>query len=138
MRAWACSDRVHLHPVSGAYGDVPKSLLDVLSFVTPTSTGTWRVPEAEHTHQDDVVVLLDLLHELLQALLELTAVLGARNQQAHVQCDDLWDQKQTSSVCKASGLDIPYKEVPVFIPPFARCQTTTCSAQAQAQADRSI
>ncbi len=40
---------------------------------------------ANATHQDDVVVLLDLVHQLLEALLELTAVLGAGHQQAHVQ-----------------------------------------------------
>mmetsp|Transcript_33134 Transcript_33134/g.72240 ORF Transcript_33134/g.72240 Transcript_33134/m.72240 type:complete len:942 (-) Transcript_33134:128-2953(-) len=39
--------------------------------------------------QDDVIGLLDLVHELLQALLELTTVLGARNQQTHVQGDNL-------------------------------------------------
>ena len=36
-----------------------------------------------HTH------LLDLVHELLEALLKLSAVLGARNQQAHVQGHNL-------------------------------------------------
>jgi hypothetical protein len=40
-------------------------------------------------HEDDLVVLLDLLHQLLEPLLELAAVLGARDQQAHVERDDL-------------------------------------------------
>ena len=35
--------------------------------------------------EDDVVVSLDLIHELLEALLELTAVLGARDEQTHVE-----------------------------------------------------
>mmetsp|Transcript_26776 Transcript_26776/g.58372 ORF Transcript_26776/g.58372 Transcript_26776/m.58372 type:complete len:1072 (-) Transcript_26776:90-3305(-) len=40
-------------------------------------------------HQNDVVVLLDLIHELLQTLLKLTTVLGTGNQQTHVKGDDL-------------------------------------------------
>mmetsp|Transcript_18384 Transcript_18384/g.62557 ORF Transcript_18384/g.62557 Transcript_18384/m.62557 type:complete len:361 (+) Transcript_18384:1380-2462(+) len=35
--------------------------------------------------EDDVLVLLHLVHELLEALLELAAVLGARHEQAHVE-----------------------------------------------------
>mmetsp|Transcript_3026 Transcript_3026/g.11268 ORF Transcript_3026/g.11268 Transcript_3026/m.11268 type:complete len:911 (+) Transcript_3026:148-2880(+) len=35
--------------------------------------------------EDDILVSLDLVHELLEALLELTAVLGARDEEAHVQ-----------------------------------------------------
>jgi len=41
------------------------------------------------TYQNDVIILLDLLHELLEALLKLTPVLGASHQQAHVQRDNL-------------------------------------------------
>lgn len=46
------------------------------------------------THQDDVVVLLDLVHQLLQALLKLTTVLGTGHQQAHVQGDHLGGRKR--------------------------------------------
>ena len=40
-------------------------------------------------HENDVVVLLDLVHELLEPLLELSPVLGSRDEQAHVQGHDL-------------------------------------------------
>ena len=45
--------------------------------------------DCSHTHQDDILVLLDLLHELLEALLKLTTVLGSSNKEPHVQSDDL-------------------------------------------------
>ena len=47
--------------------------------------GNTAARRRERAHQDDVVVLLDLVHQLLQPLLKLTAVLGARHQQPHVQ-----------------------------------------------------
>mmetsp|Transcript_870 Transcript_870/g.2578 ORF Transcript_870/g.2578 Transcript_870/m.2578 type:complete len:743 (+) Transcript_870:2502-4730(+) len=40
-------------------------------------------------HENDVIALLDLLHELLQPLLELSPVLGTGDEQAHVQSNDL-------------------------------------------------
>lgn len=40
-------------------------------------------------HQNDVIVLLDFLHELFEALLKLSPVLGASHQQPHVQRDHL-------------------------------------------------
>ena len=38
-----------------------------------------------YTHQNDVIILLDLLHELLETLLKLTPLFGAVHQQTHVQ-----------------------------------------------------
>mmetsp|Transcript_6292 Transcript_6292/g.7224 ORF Transcript_6292/g.7224 Transcript_6292/m.7224 type:complete len:351 (+) Transcript_6292:1928-2980(+) len=39
-------------------------------------------------HKNDVISLLDFLHELLQALFELTTVLGTSNQESHVKADN--------------------------------------------------
>lgn len=40
-------------------------------------------------HQDDFAVLLDLIHQLLEALLKLSAILGAGHQQSHIQRHNL-------------------------------------------------
>lgn len=48
-----------------------------------------RKEDESVAHQNDVIILLDLLHELLQALLELSPILGASHQEAHVQRDHL-------------------------------------------------
>lgn len=41
------------------------------------------------THQNDVIILLDFLHELLETLLKLSPVLGTSHQQTHVKSDHL-------------------------------------------------
>eukprot|EP00983_Pelagomonas_calceolata_P003741 122068-Pelagomonas_calceolata.AAC.3 len=43
-------------------------------------------------YQDDIVALLDLIHQLLQALLKFTPVLGASHQQTHVQRHHLYNR----------------------------------------------
>lgn len=42
-----------------------------------------------NAYQNNVIILLDLLHKLLEALLKLTPILGAGHQQSHVQRDNL-------------------------------------------------
>src|SRR5438309_373205 len=52
-----------------------------------TSVGRARADERVQLvdEQDDVLVLGDLIHDCLESLLELTAVLGARNDGRHVE-----------------------------------------------------
>ena len=50
-------------------------------------------------YENDIIILLDLLHELLEALLKLTPILGARHQQAHVQRDNLQVIRMSAQHC---------------------------------------
>ena len=48
-------------------------------------------------YQNDLSVLLDFFHQLLEALLKLTTVLSAGNQQTHVKSNDLQQQQSSMS-----------------------------------------
>ena len=52
-----------------------------ISPAAPAPTRLWELVD----EQDDVAALGDLLHHLLEALLELAAVLGARDQGGQVE-----------------------------------------------------
>lgn len=69
--------------------------------------GSWLGFCRWETHQNDLSVLLDFLHEFLEALLEFTTVLGSGNKQSHVQSDDLQiSDLQLATVLKVKAQDI--------------------------------
>lgn len=70
---------------------------------------------SSEAHQNDIVILLNLLHQLLEPLLELTTVLGAGHKQSHVECDHLPpDQYSVISIHRAAANHIQLRQTQIL------------------------